>query len=258
MNGRRRKFHVAVAAALVVSVAGLTPASSPPGESLRDRIADQALTTLGAEIAPCWGRIEERAPMILFCGATDTADYRGIRKQLDASILAHEEVSKANGRWLWQNQREYLGRGYETTDGPLEARIYVAKQLVVIGYRVEMNVGDVEVRSCSDPELVERYAAVPQHDPEDPDFQSAIQTLQVPALYPELALATRLSGEVQVRARVLADGSLADVCVVSCNRANFGFEKAAIAAVETWRFEPARYQGQPVESVLDSVVVFHP
>jgi len=70
---------------------------------------------------------------------------------------------------------------------------------------------------------------------------------QKPPIYPPAALAARFTGTVVLDFTVKKDGSVGDVVVVECSHEKLGFEGAAIAAVEQWRFEPAMSEGAPVE-----------
>jgi len=64
----------------------------------------------------------------------------------------------------------------------------------------------------------------------------------IPA-YPQAARADGRTGVVVLEIVVLADGSVDRVKVV---RGDEPFASAAVAAVKTWRYEPARYKGQPI------------
>jgi len=61
--------------------------------------------------------------------------------------------------------------------------------------------------------------------------------------YPQQARADGRTGVVVLEIVVLADGSVDHVKVV---RGDEPFASAAVAAVKTWRYEPARYKGQPI------------
>ncbi len=62
--------------------------------------------------------------------------------------------------------------------------------------------------------------------------------------YPKLAEFTHLSGTVQLRAIIGADGSVRALEVLSGNQI---LAQAALQAVRQWRYEPTRLNGQPVE-----------
>jgi periplasmic protein TonB len=64
-----------------------------------------------------------------------------------------------------------------------------------------------------------------------------------PPPYPQEARATGKTGTVILKVVILADGRVADVQVM---RGDEPFVSAAVAAVKTWRYEPARYKGQPI------------
>ncbi len=74
--------------------------------------------------------------------------------------------------------------------------------------------------------------------------------------YPELARVARLEGNVILQAIIHSDGSVGDLQVLRCNRPNMGFEDAAVAAVQEWRYEPATQNGKPVEVYFTVFVEF--
>lgn len=65
--------------------------------------------------------------------------------------------------------------------------------------------------------------------------------------FPPAAKAARIQGEVTVRVTVLPTGLPDKVTVLHSSHTRVGFEEAAVAAVERWRFIPATYDGVPVE-----------
>lgn len=71
---------------------------------------------------------------------------------------------------------------------------------------------------------------------------------QVPPYYPATASLTGADAVVVLAAQVGADGKIADLEVVDCNRPDFGFEDAAAGAVRHWKFKPATKDGQAVAS----------
>lgn len=64
----------------------------------------------------------------------------------------------------------------------------------------------------------------------------------VPA-YPQEARAVGKTGTVILKVVILASGKVADVEVL---RGDEPFVSAALKAVKTWHYEPARYKGQPI------------
>ncbi len=76
-----------------------------------------------------------------------------------------------------------------------------------------------------------------------------------PPVYPAIARQRGWEGSVVVRAKVRADGSVADVSIAeSSGRAVL--DEAALSAVRQWRFVPASKDGRAVESVVDVPITF--
>ena len=65
------------------------------------------------------------------------------------------------------------------------------------------------------------------------------------AAYPARARQKNIEGDVTLSLLVGADGGERDGTVLEAHPAGV-FEEAAVAAVRTWRFAPATYQGRPV------------
>ncbi len=71
-----------------------------------------------------------------------------------------------------------------------------------------------------------------------------IATVQVGAKYPTRALIKGIEGFVDVRFDVTAYGTTENIRVISAKPASV-FDRAAIAAVKRWKFQPATYNGTP-------------
>jgi len=76
-----------------------------------------------------------------------------------------------------------------------------------------------------------------------------------PAVYPQSALADRMTGVVTLEALVTLDGRVGRVSIVRSLRADL--DDAAIRAVQTWRFEPARLRGEAVPSLVTLTISFN-
>jgi len=61
--------------------------------------------------------------------------------------------------------------------------------------------------------------------------------------YPQEARASGKTGTVVLKVVILADGTVADVQVM---RGDEPFVSAAVQTVKKWKYEPARYKGQPI------------
>lgn len=68
---------------------------------------------------------------------------------------------------------------------------------------------------------------------------------RTPPKYPERARKKGISGRVELSLLISAAGGVQDARVLSAQPAGV-FEEAALAAVRSWRFSPAMYEGRPV------------
>jgi len=80
--------------------------------------------------------------------------------------------------------------------------------------------------------------------PEDADPPTPADDNTAPA-YPQEARAAGKTGMVILKIVIRADGTV-DADTVQVMRGDEPFVSAAVAAVKHWRYEPARYQGQPI------------
>lgn len=72
--------------------------------------------------------------------------------------------------------------------------------------------------------------------------------------YTEIARRARLEGVVILRAVITRSGRVRDISIVK--PLGLGLEDAAAAAVENWRFDPARLDGEPVDVIYRVTVRF--
>lgn len=83
-----------------------------------------------------------------------------------------------------------------------------------------------------------------------------IMDSKVEPFFPELARVARLSGRVMLRAVIDEEGSVVEIEVIGPSQPDFGFEAAAIDAVQQWRYSPATLRGRPVAVYMVVVVEF--
>jgi len=76
----------------------------------------------------------------------------------------------------------------------------------------------------------------------------------VEAAYPTEALEQRLQGPVVLQARIGCDGNVQELKIV---RGYFVLGKAAVAAVQQWKFRPYNVNGHPVETETEITVNFN-
>jgi len=83
------------------------------------------------------------------------------------------------------------------------------------------------------------------------------RTRYVAPEYPRQALAKDLRGEVRLKYTIDVEGRVKDAAVTASNPAGV-FDEVALSAVRRWRFKPYEVDGQPVEAVTGTVMVFKP
>ena len=74
-------------------------------------------------------------------------------------------------------------------------------------------------------------------------------------VYPTVARAVGVSGSVELHFIIGADGYVRDVTVV---KGNLLLARAAVEAIHTWHYKPARREGIPVETESNAVFAFKP
>ncbi|MGH2652326.1 MAG: energy transducer TonB, partial [Actinomycetota bacterium] len=74
--------------------------------------------------------------------------------------------------------------------------------------------------------------------------------------YPDKARAKGIEGQVALRAVIQKDGTVGEIEVLKAPEGQFGFKEAAIEAVQTWRYEPALLDGEPLDVYFTVIVDF--
>jgi periplasmic protein TonB len=82
---------------------------------------------------------------------------------------------------------------------------------------------------------------------------AALLVHRVQPVYPALAIVMHLSGTVELQARIGTDGTVQELEVVSGNPI---LARAAVEAVQQWRYRPTQLDGQPVEVETHITVTF--
>ena len=108
--------------------------------------------------------------------------------------------------------------------------------------------------------LEQRLAAArrPQGPPPPPVQPASLErTYYVAPVYPKKALERAISGEVQVRITVDAEGRVKGVTILSSTPPGV-FDQSVLAAVSRWRFKPPRADAGVVEASTVTSVAFKP
>jgi protein TonB len=74
-------------------------------------------------------------------------------------------------------------------------------------------------------------------------------------IYPKVALLMNLRGTVLIDAAVDETGRVTDIQVISGNPV---FRSAAMEAIQNWKYEPARLNGQPTATHVQVKINFDP
>lgn len=85
--------------------------------------------------------------------------------------------------------------------------------------------------------------------------REAAAVTRVPPVWPRDSLITGVSGRVQLKATVTAEGRVVEVQVVASDPPGL-FDQAAIEAFSQWRFDPKREAGVPVASKVEQTISF--
>jgi protein TonB len=83
--------------------------------------------------------------------------------------------------------------------------------------------------------------------------KSAVLVKSVPPVYPQMAKAEHVSGNVQLDALIDASGNVAQLKVLSGPTL---LHRAALDAVKQWKYKPAMLDGQPTSMHLTVTVQF--
>ena len=111
---------------------------------------------------------------------------------------------------------------------------------------IDLELGDI-VPPVAVPELVE---------PGEPGLVLPVAIYRPDPDYPELAIRTRQSGRVVLRAVIDNGGSVGDIEVLLSPVPDLGFRAAAIEAVRQWRYQPGELRGRTVSVRMTVVVDF--
>ncbi len=222
---------VADLAAAPVASTHTDTSSTPPAPSATERLARLAQQRISE------GRLVDPAQdsAVFYYGALRAADPTG---------ATTAELSRALGSQLVDRA------GTALAAGDLDAaqrNLAAARQLGLERARIDA--------------LEQRLAAArqpPAPDPPVPAQPAALErTYYVAPTYPKQALEKQVSGEVQVRITVDAEGRVKGATIVSSTPTGV-FDQSVLAAVSRWRFKPPPADARPADASTVISVVFKP
>ena len=104
----------------------------------------------------------------------------------------------------------------------------------------------VETVKSSEPQPTPKQVYILIDDPTDPPSNIEVPTSKQheiisapPPEYPEKARNAKVNGSVILQLLVRKDGKIGRINVLKANPENMGFEVAAVASVQKWKFKPA-------------------
>ena len=92
--------------------------------------------------------------------------------------------------------------------------------------------------------------------PGDPGVANPVLLSKIEPDYPDRARRAGVEARVLLEAVVRRDGSVGDIRVLFTTSPGLGFESAAMAAVERWRYRPGERDGLPVDIYFHIAVNF--
>ncbi len=163
------------------------------------------------------------------------------KKTVDELFASLPPATRPDGPWRRMDGK--LVRNFEVARTIFEIEINRSDKLLLIRYP--------NIAWCDEPELADRIAKL-----EAATSMKPTATSKAGPVYPMLARVARIEGRVTLRIVVGIDGTPAEVCVESSSQPFLGFEAASVAAANEIRFEPARGDGAPIESLHAMTIEF--
>jgi protein TonB len=186
----------------------------------------------------------------MISGAGDVNERRNNMLNLDFIRLNLEEIENIRRR-LPPPEPEKVAQLPELSQPDLEPEEMPLQPMPEIETPY-IDIGGVRVGSAlemgrfSTAMLVGKYT-------EDGDI---VPILRVEPIYPTVAMTRKIGGWVDVEYIVMPDGSVAQARVVASSPRGM-FEKAALRAINKWRFKPRVVNGQPVPRAVSQRINFN-
>ena len=115
-----------------------------------------------------------------------------------------------------------------------------------MNFRRRMEVGLIVMAVSLPGAFAADLGTLPPPNGETITFPELVPESRVNPAYPDAAREKKAAGIVLFDAEIRADGSVGELAAIHFAPAGLGFETAAAAAVQQWRYRPARRDGVPV------------
>lgn len=226
-------------------VLGGISGSAEQAESMNSELAELLFSDLGASKHDCPDAVVHtlRRDQAAQCASLEM-DFKGFKKRLRQALKRLDgykvrEVRYGSGHWSRMNdnwsKRFFLANGIPT---------WVAFS--------EKDSGLMVVRgwlplSCPGPEEATTRPAF--------DVDKNPELIQSTYVSPDMPRSAPMQPvEVVLNVRIGADGVPEVLCALHAEPQGQGFEEAAAAAIQQWRYEPAQKDGKPVAASMSVVV----
>jgi len=237
--------RLAVTTWVILAVVGSTPianAGSNTKEFMQSVLSELNLTAQACHY------LSPRARSIFsgVCASTDDS-YRQFMERWETlpSIKKTRATSDWNSSKLRNNQGQkstVYYRHYEAADVPFIVFYDKKEKWILMTAAVSSSTRCEE----TDPGTQDGSPDVRQVPSEEIDPDEIEIVSKVAPTYPWPARVMRIQGRVFSRVRVEVDGTVSDVCILEAHPPGLGFEEAAVAAIEQWRYKPVTQEGEAV------------
>lgn len=251
-----RTHRLLVLALLASLLPGLV---STAGAAVEDaeRFAKQMLDYVGVVPLSCPDEVKQRYPDRVVVCAVYGGHFSSWKSEWQFHLERHNVEGEPKPGSSWTLSKGLYTRDFIIEDLELRVSFNKTTHLVVMAYVVE---GEEDAVPAEGPTLAGLDPGAPP-PPRMAGFggvsaPTLIEESRVEPEYPVEAREFRVEGKVALQVVVYKDGSIGPITVLSQRPDDRGFAEAAAIAVQEWRYEPALFEGQPVDVTLPVYVDF--
>lgn len=241
-------------AVLLITTAGAVHGGRNKTAELARFIAGLARATINECPPEVRQRHEER---LLICAAYGArwssfkSDWEFILDRIDLPVLPEPQSAwtRRDGRY----EREYL-----VEKSGLTVVFDEKQRLIVFAYTLEGTEDDAASAAPRGVDSTGNGDAVRMAGFGGVTTPRLREDGRVEPAYPEAAAERGIEGSVALEAVILADGTVSELKLLYERPEGLGFGEAALDAVRQWIYEPALYEGRPVDAKFTVYVPFEP